>query len=163
MALLVIPVLKRWSRARGPYGYLRTWNWPITARRNQPAIYLCKIILENKSKLIKLYYYYKAKILRAFWLVPWVVWISHNAHESGFPTIPTGLDFPQCPRVWISHNAHRSGFPAMRTGLDFPQSPRVWISRNAHGSGFPTMPIGLDFRQCVRVWTSRNAHGLYGL
>ena len=32
MALLIIPVLKRWSRARGPYGYLRTWNWPITAR-----------------------------------------------------------------------------------------------------------------------------------
>ena len=31
MALLIIPVLKRWSRARGPYGYLRTWNWPITA------------------------------------------------------------------------------------------------------------------------------------
>ena len=31
MALLIIPVLKRWSRARGPYGYLWTWNWPITA------------------------------------------------------------------------------------------------------------------------------------
>ena len=31
MALLIIPVLKWWSRARGPYGYLRTWNWPITA------------------------------------------------------------------------------------------------------------------------------------
>ena len=26
MALLIIPVLKRYSRARGPYGYLRTWN-----------------------------------------------------------------------------------------------------------------------------------------
>ena len=26
-----------WSRARGPYGYLRTWNWPITAREiSQP-------------------------------------------------------------------------------------------------------------------------------
>ena len=37
MALLIIPVLKRWSRARGPYGYLRTWNWPITAREiSQP-------------------------------------------------------------------------------------------------------------------------------
>ena len=37
MALLIIPVLKRWSRARGPYGYLRTWNWPITARKiSQP-------------------------------------------------------------------------------------------------------------------------------
>ena len=32
MALLIIPVLKRWSRARDPYDYLRTWNWPITAR-----------------------------------------------------------------------------------------------------------------------------------
>ena len=31
MALLIISVLKRWSRARGLYGYLRTWNWPITA------------------------------------------------------------------------------------------------------------------------------------
>ena len=30
-------ILKRWSRARGPYGYLRTWNWPITAREiSQP-------------------------------------------------------------------------------------------------------------------------------
>ena len=38
MALLIIPVLKRWSRARGPYGYLRTWNWPITAREiSQPC------------------------------------------------------------------------------------------------------------------------------
>ena len=37
MALLNIPVLKRWSRAGGPYGYLRTWNWPITARKiSQP-------------------------------------------------------------------------------------------------------------------------------
>ena len=37
MALLIIPVLKRWSRARGPYGYLRTWNWPIAAREiSQP-------------------------------------------------------------------------------------------------------------------------------
>ena len=32
MALLIIPALKKWSRARGPYGYLRTWDWPITAR-----------------------------------------------------------------------------------------------------------------------------------
>ena len=32
MALLIIPDLKRWSRASGPYGYLRTWNWPITTR-----------------------------------------------------------------------------------------------------------------------------------
>ena len=31
MALLIIPVLKRWSRARDPYGNLQTWNWPITA------------------------------------------------------------------------------------------------------------------------------------
>ena len=23
---------ERWSRARGPYGHLRTWNWPIAAR-----------------------------------------------------------------------------------------------------------------------------------
>ena len=30
--ILIILVLKRWSRTRGPYGYLRTWNWPITAR-----------------------------------------------------------------------------------------------------------------------------------
>ena len=38
MALLIIPVLKWWSRARGPYGYLRTWNWPITAREiSQPC------------------------------------------------------------------------------------------------------------------------------
>ena len=37
MALLIIPVLKKWSRARGLYGYLRTWNWPITARKiSQP-------------------------------------------------------------------------------------------------------------------------------
>ena len=37
MALLIIPVVKMWSRARGPYGYLRTWNWPITAREiSQP-------------------------------------------------------------------------------------------------------------------------------
>ena len=37
MALLIIPVLKWWSRARGPYGYLRTWNRPITAREiSQP-------------------------------------------------------------------------------------------------------------------------------
>ena len=37
MALLIIPVLKRWSRARGPYGYFRTWNWPITTRKiSQP-------------------------------------------------------------------------------------------------------------------------------
>ena len=37
MALLIVPVLKRWSIARGPYGYLRTWNWPITAREiSQP-------------------------------------------------------------------------------------------------------------------------------
>ena len=29
--------LKGWSRARGLYGYLRTWNWPITAREiSQP-------------------------------------------------------------------------------------------------------------------------------
>ena len=28
---LAILDLKRWLRARGPYGYLRTWNWPITA------------------------------------------------------------------------------------------------------------------------------------
>ena len=28
---------KKWSRARSPYGYLRTWNWPITAREiSQP-------------------------------------------------------------------------------------------------------------------------------
>ena len=37
MALLIIPVLKRWPRSRGPYGNLRTWNWPITAREiSQP-------------------------------------------------------------------------------------------------------------------------------
>ena len=37
MALSIIPVLKWWSRARGPYGYLRTWKWPITAREiSQP-------------------------------------------------------------------------------------------------------------------------------
>ena len=37
MVLLIISVLKRWSRARGLYGYLRTWNWPITAREiSQP-------------------------------------------------------------------------------------------------------------------------------
>ena len=37
MALLIIPVLKRWWRARGPYGYLRTWYWTITAREiSQP-------------------------------------------------------------------------------------------------------------------------------
>ena len=37
MALSIIPVLKRWSRASGPYGNLRTWNWPITAREiSQP-------------------------------------------------------------------------------------------------------------------------------
>ena len=28
----------KWSRARGPCGYLRTWNWPITAREiSQPC------------------------------------------------------------------------------------------------------------------------------
>ena len=29
------------DRAGGPYGYLRTWNWPITAREiSQPYIYI---------------------------------------------------------------------------------------------------------------------------
>ena len=32
MALLIILVLKGWSRAGGLYGYFKpAWNWPITA------------------------------------------------------------------------------------------------------------------------------------
>ena len=47
-SLLIIPVLKRWSRARGPYGYLRTWNWPITVREiNQPYNKIWKSIRER--------------------------------------------------------------------------------------------------------------------
>ena len=32
MALLIILVLKGVRELKGPYGILRTWNWPITAR-----------------------------------------------------------------------------------------------------------------------------------
>ena len=54
MALLIIPVLKRWSRARGPYGYLRTWNWPITARQISQPYNNCTYW--NTIKVTILYY-----------------------------------------------------------------------------------------------------------
>ena len=45
------------TRARGPYGYLRTWNWPITAREiSQPynKLYYCTVrfyyIYHNKKQ-----------------------------------------------------------------------------------------------------------------
>ena len=47
---------KRWSRARGPYGYLRTWNWPITAREisqpyNRSPYCTCKLPLTHRPHL----------------------------------------------------------------------------------------------------------------
>ena len=55
MALLIIPVLKWWSRARGPYGYLRTWNWPITAREISQPYNNNELFNKNKGDRKKLW------------------------------------------------------------------------------------------------------------
>ena len=70
MALLIIPVLKWWSRARGPYGYLRTWNWPITAREiSQPYnnyFYTISIVLTNRDLVIDAIYIIISKCFCVF-------------------------------------------------------------------------------------------------
>ena len=56
MALLIIPVLKGWSRARGLYDYLQTWNWPIIVRKisqlyNKLTYYTVKIVI-NRERVV---------------------------------------------------------------------------------------------------------------
>ena len=79
ICLLIIPVLKRWSRARGPYGYLRTWNWPITAREISQPFYkkllFSKTIIWHYAKLV-LHLIYNLFINSAF-LYDWMKWESY--------------------------------------------------------------------------------------
>ena len=71
MALLIIPVLKRWLRAGGPYGYLQTCNWPITARKiSQPynkyiLLAECKVQMASYGPSFSLLFMAQAQSVRA--------------------------------------------------------------------------------------------------
>ena len=49
----------RWSRDRGPYGYLQTWNWPITALKiSQPYNNASSV---QPERVVQVYFLYSLK------------------------------------------------------------------------------------------------------
>ena len=58
----------RWSRARGPFGYLRTRNWPITAHEvSQP--YNKKILMSFSIDAIQRFFHFFHFLLLLFLLL----------------------------------------------------------------------------------------------
>ena len=91
----------RWSKARGPYGYLWTWNWPITAREvgqpyNKSYYYL---LVASVSKVLFLYY---LKSLHPVCYPSCFVWWTREVAR----TVPILADVVKsyifcCRQIWV--------------------------------------------------------------